>query len=131
MRTKIFTLMIAGLFLTSSCSDNNEDHESVGKWKLIEQYMDPGDGSGDYVAVDSEKTLEFFSNGWINTKGTLCNISIDVDEDGNATYSAQDQIIYPKGCSSSDMRITYEIKDNYLYLYYPCIEGCGQKYKKI
>ncbi len=74
-----------------------------------------------YAKMNAYKNYGLFSEG---------NISIDTDEDGNATYSSKDQLIYPKACTSSDFVLSYEIIDDYLYLYYPCIEGCSQKFKK-
>jgi len=34
----------------------------ISKWKLIEMYSDPGDGSGDFETVSSNKTVSFYSD---------------------------------------------------------------------
>jgi len=125
------TLLILGILLVSYFSSCKKDENTtvISKWKLIEQYSDPGDGSGDFNPVESNKTIEFLCGGTVVSNGSLCNMSYDVDGQSTAAYN--DSTIIPVNCDFEEFRITYEIQDNNLILYFPCIEGCAQKYTKI
>jgi len=125
------TLLILGILLVTYFSSCKKDENTtvVNKWKLIEQYSDPGDGSGDFNPVVSNKTIEFLDNATVVSNGSLCNMSYEADGQSTATYN--DSTIIPKSCDFEGFSIAYEIQDNNLILYFPCIEGCAQKYQKI
>lgn len=125
------TLLILGILIVTYFSSCKKDENTtvVNKWKLIEQYSDPGDGSGDFNPVESNKTIEFFDNGTVVSNGSLCNMSYDADGQSTATYN--DSTIIPQNCDFEDYSIAYEIQGNNLILYFLCIEGCAQKYQKI
>jgi hypothetical protein len=64
MKTKILALAVIILTLIS-CSKNDDDTSSnllIGTWKLTEMLIDPGNGSGTFNSVNSNKNL-IFSNG--------------------------------------------------------------------
>lgn len=125
------TLLILGILLVSyfSSCKKNETTTVVNKWKLIEQYSDPGDGSGDFNPVESNKTIEFLDNATVVSNGSLCYMSYETDGQSTATYN--DSTIIPKNCDFEEFSIAYEIQGNNLILYFLCIEGCAQKYQKI
>jgi len=130
MKNLLITLIIFTSFF--SCNNNDDNIGPIeldGTWRLIEQYSDPGDGSGDYVPVNSDKTITFISNGTITSNGNLCLMDTNSDGDTTGTFDASENTIFPNDCSSQ-YRLGYEIKENRLFLYYPCIEGCGQKFRK-
>ncbi|PLX02269.1 MAG: hypothetical protein C0595_11455 [Marinilabiliales bacterium] len=124
-------LLILAILLVSNFSSckKAENTTVVNKWKLIEQYSDPGDGSGDFNPVESSKTIEFLDNGTIVSNGSLCSMSYDVDGHSTATYN--DSTIITNNCDYENFTIYYQLKDNNLILWYPCIEGCAQKYQKL
>jgi hypothetical protein len=136
-------LIIVWLLVVSSCSsdDNNPQVESdiIGKWKLIEQYLDPGDGSGDFQAINSDRVVEFLSDGTVQVNGILCFMSSEVGDKESGTYQFTDDAdtqldgeIIPNTCSSRSAKVYFELQnDGNLILWYQCIEGCGQKFKKI
>lgn len=39
--------------------------------------------------------------------------------------------ILPNNCEYRETKVYYNLEDNNLILWYQCIEGCGQKFKKI
>lgn len=137
-------LLLVLLFLFNCTSDDNSpkgDVELFGKWKLIEQYTDPGDGSGDFSSISSNRTVEFFSNGTIVANGILCYMSSEVGENNSGTFKLissnetdtnHDGEILPNDCEFSETKIYFDINsNNKLVLWYQCIEGCGQKFEKI
>jgi len=102
----------------------------VGKWQLIQLLADPGDGSGVFTAVNSTKTISFFSDSTFQSTGPMCQMSMAGDQFTSGTYSPKFNTITPIGCNASSLKISYIIKDDYLIVYYPCIEACAEKYAK-
>jgi hypothetical protein len=117
--------------IITSCSKNEEEGQLLSKWKLIEQLADPGDGSGVFTPVDSDKTIEFLCNDDVVSNGPLCTMSTETGSVGKGKYDASAKIIVPDNCNSPEYQIAYSINDSVLILYYPCIEGCGQKFRLI
>lgn len=128
---KYSALLILSILLVSNFSSCKKDKNTtiVNKWKLIEQYSDPGDGSGDFNPVESNKTIEFLDNGTVVSNGSLCNMNYDTD--GQSTASYTDSTLITHDCELDNFAIYYEIMNDNLFLWYPCIEGCAQKYTKI
>ncbi|AYN68746.1 hypothetical protein D1013_15845 [Euzebyella marina] len=140
-RLSFFILMA---LLTVSCSDSDdeidpENPDLVGTWLLIEQYSDPGDGSGEYREVDSEKSIEFLEDGIFKSNGELCDLTIETGTNTSGTYVMNDTIVtqfseenylMPEECDIEDFKVYYHIEEGSLILSFPCIEGCGQKYEK-
>ncbi len=123
------------LLLTSSfaCSDDEfvDNTSLIGTWELIEQYADPGDGSGDYEPIESDRTITFNEDSTFDSNGTMCSMTGETTASASGDFSEADGTLSPQGCSFSGFGITFELLDGYLYLYYPCIEGCGQKFEKV
>jgi len=61
MKKIFFTLLVVGMLSACNKDDNKSNTSIVGNWKLIEVLEDPGDGSGTFMSVDSEKTITFNS----------------------------------------------------------------------
>lgn len=131
MKKTTLLLLFSFLFLTS-CGGSKKDKtgkESItGKWKLVETLADPGDGSGTFQPVESEKTIEFRDDGtFVVYNGYLCPPA-EQSGPSTGTYSLSELTISPKNC---DTTITFERSDGMLILRFPCIEPCGEKYAKI
>lgn len=131
---KYITIVLISFAILFSCYNDDDislnDPNLQGKWKLIERLFDPGDGSGVFKPVESNMTLEFKSENILEIKeGDLCSFSIDSGQEGNAFYSLEDDKIDP-GCFNGWF-ISFEIKEGFLYLYFPCFEGCSYKFCKI
>ncbi len=126
-------LFILGLVICISCDnedDENTDSTLIGEWKLIEVLVDPGDGSGTFQSVESNKVIEFKDDGTITSNGTICNMSVESDSSTSGTYSLTDSTIYSAGCLDHVIDIWFELDGSDLIIYYPCIEACGAKYRK-
>jgi len=130
----MYKLLIISLFSIVLCSCSSDDEpeatELIGTWKLTEMYSDPGDGSGSFRPVDSQKTIQFMSNETFQSNGTLCHLSLESNSQSRGTFSESSKTIAPEGCEI-DVDLTYEFKSGNLIIYYFCIEGCGEKFKKI
>ncbi len=130
MKKLIFTLIIVGiLFSCNSDDDSNSNTDLIGNWQLIEVLADPGDGSGIFSSVESEKTITFDSEGIIGSNGDLCNMGTTSDNPTSGTYSKSERSFNLPNCP--EYNFTFEQNGNILIINYPCVEACAVKYKKI
>ena len=122
------------------CSNNDEnidtDKSIVGNWKLIEIYIDPGDGSGNWNPVEDGYTYNFSENGeFTSTRFSECSTgeySIDSNQltlefDCNGFTAGIEE---PEGTFIED----YFFESNtviFVPIYLNCIEGCGWKFEKV
>ncbi|WP_298516469.1 hypothetical protein [uncultured Kordia sp.] len=136
MKKLLLLLVIATLFISCNTNDDapiSQEVSLLGNWRLVEYLADPGDGSGEYIAITSDKTLTFNSNGEITSNYSLCNMLVIVDpEPSSGTYSTTTGIIDVPNCpNASPLAIRFETSnEGNLIIYYPCIEGCSEKYIK-
>lgn len=124
-----FLLMLSVVLV--SCK-KEEDPALVNKWHLIEQLADPGDGSGTFQPVSSNKTVEFFEDGTITSNGSLCGMSSEVGSGSSGTYSTADSTITVDNCGFDPPNpMTFEMQGENLIINYPCIEPCREKYEQV
>lgn len=131
MKKLLFILLTVGIL--SSCNnddDSNSNTELIGNWKLTEVLLDPGDGSGTFNSVDSEKIITFENNGTITSNGNLCDMSIASDNSTSGTYSNSEMSFNSTDCNNPDFDFTFEQNGNTLIINYPCIEPCQAKFIK-
>ena len=122
-----FAILVIISFL-ASCKKNDRD-SLTGTWLLKEVLMDPGNGSGVFTAVGSDKNLVFNTNGNVNSNGVICDMSIESNTSTSGTYSEIDSTIISATCQN--LIIKYEVSGDTLILIYPYIEPCKAKYIKV
>jgi len=128
---KSFLLVIIIGFV-SSCNKNDEISSSSdleGRWKLSEIFADPGNGSGTFQSVTSNKTLVFDNNGNVTSNGIICDMSSGTNLSSSGTYSLINGKINSSLCPN--INIQFELNNNTLLLIYPCIEPCKSKYIRV
>jgi len=130
---KIFLLTLAFTVLFNCSNDddaNGSEPSLVSTWDLTENLIDPGDGSGIFVAVTSDKTISFYSDGTISSNGSLCNTSVESTTGTTGIYSMAETTIDSEACFSIGLNfdITFEMDANTMIISYPCIEPCQSKY---
>jgi hypothetical protein len=127
-----------------NCSNDKDVNKSSeipkleGPWKLVEQLVDPGDGSGEFAPVTSNKTIEFFQNGTYMVNGSLCTIDADTGPVTTGTYVVGEELndfsfenyLDPENCDFEGYKVHIVLDSSFLILSYPCIEGCAQKFIK-
>lgn len=132
MKNLAFTLIsVVILFSCNNDDDSTSETELIGNWKLIEVLADPGDGSGTFSSVESDKILTFGSGGTITSNGNLCDLSINSGNETSGTYTNSESTFNSSDCNNPDYNFTYEQTGNILIINYPCIEACRAKYKKV
>ena len=130
---KIIILLFA-LAIIASCkkSDENKNTGLIGKWKMTDVLMDPGDGSGTFQPISTSKYIEFRSNGTLYSNGSLVSNSGEVIVADSGTYDLADS-------SFSSYQIFIDLpykmhfiqEGNILTISYPCIEPCRAKFRKM
>ncbi len=128
MKKLLFLFLVA--VALGAC--NGEDDSHVGTWELKEVLLDPGDGSGTFQAVTSEKTLDLSADGNISSNGNLCFMGTDPDAANASTgmYSIEANTITLPDCNGAERTLTFEINDTEMIIDFPCVEPCQQKYRK-
>jgi len=119
-----FVLLIGGACTTKEIAQ--EDSELIGIWRLVEMYDDPGDGSGSFTNVTSDKTIEFKIDGTITANGELCVLSAESNASVIGTYTVSDSTISTPNCTT----LTFEQSGNELIIKIPCDEPCLAKFRK-
>lgn len=118
MKKLLFLLSMAVAILCISCEKNIEGPGEVyGKWKLFETLNDPGDGSGKYVRVKGNQYLVLKKSG--NAEGEAMP--------GVTSFRIIDSLKMEINAGDSNMILIYgyKVSDKHLWIYPPCIEGCG------
>lgn len=131
MKKSIYLIILLGVLFSCNKNDNETTNNSalVGSWKLIAILSDPGNGSGIFNPVISNKTIVFDNNGNLSSNGTICNMSTDSNTSSTGNYIEANTSIISSSCQN--LTIKYELSGNTLILNYPCIEPCKAKYIKI
>lgn len=125
-------LLLLAIVFTFSCSKEEDYEESdiVGTWKISQALLDPGDGSGVFTDIESDKSLEFFDDGRVISVGDLCPLSSSSEGTAEGLYDESTGKI-TADCQGQEVSYDYEIINNELILTYQCIEPCAIKYVKI
>ncbi|MAX81447.1 MAG: hypothetical protein CL843_14900 [Crocinitomicaceae bacterium] len=133
---KNLALLLFVIIALTACNKDDDSNSSssetalIGTWKLTATLVDPGDGSGTYTNVSSNKTVTFHSNGTLTSNGEICSMSIDADSATTGTYDATTGTFSSAACEMSITGLTYELDGSSLVLSYPCIEPCLAKFEK-
>ncbi|WP_397299105.1 lipocalin family protein [Nonlabens ulvanivorans] len=133
MKQLLFTLI--GIILLISCDSSDDPgnvltSDIVGTWQLVANLADPGDGSGTFQSVSSNKTITFNADGTFTSNGDVCDMSITTSTNTNGTYNTTDKTINAN-CGTTNLPISYTIDNLTMDISYFCIEACQSRYRKI
>ena len=142
---KIGFAILTILFFACSDSDDTitlaDNPELSGTWLLVEQNLDPGDGTGYFKKVDSDKTIQFLADGIFRSKGELCELNAASGPETFGKFIINDTLTKEKypfenyllqdGCDFENYRIGIHLDGSSLILTYLCFEGCSQKFRKL
>lgn len=98
---------------------------------MVEQLADPGDGSGVFVSVDSQKVVEFFEDGSFCSNGSICTMDVATTSPSTGTYDDETMMIDVDDCTVGHFPRTYDISADTLIINYPCIEPCREKFLRL
>lgn len=132
---KALKLILLALFLIS-CRQDLDETNIIGTWKLTAQLSDPGDGSGKFLPVNSNRTVTFKKNGTYVSNGSFCYMNTEANQnsDGTYVYSSAEKTLNTI-CVTTGFTLPpvnkINIENGNLIVYYDCIEPCAQKFTKI
>lgn len=138
MNSRIILLGLSILLLAFSCEKNNNCEGAttpVGQWKLVAEYLDPGDGSGDYQGVDSDRELTINDDGTFISNKNLCEPFGENSAPSTGMWSDTTSVSWATGelvADDCEVRAYWQLIDDgcTLQLSYLCIEGCGQRFER-
>ena len=118
-----FVLACAIIACKKTCTEGNADNSIVGKWKMTESLIDPGNGSGTWIPDGSGVTfVTFFANGTLSNNTTFLT-------GYDRYYTTPDSKIYVIKTSSSDTaRMGYLLEPGKLTINPQCYEACGYRF---
>lgn len=131
VKNSLLALSLFGLVIY--CSEDPEvgSAELIGKWQLSEVLFDPGDGSGEFQPVESDKAIDFLSNGKVRSNGDLCYPNSDSDSPSTGYFILPDSILDMDNCAPRPFETSFRVVNSELIIDYVCIEACSEKYIKI
>lgn len=134
-----FTVLLMGTVLFFSSCEKDEPTPTCGTpitWKLVEVLADPGDGSGTFQPVNSQKRLAFSDDGTVRANSGMCSMQNEPTPGNQGTFSvvgnydSTSSLITPN-CPALSYTLSYTINGNELIIIYPCIEACQERYIKL
>ena len=128
MKNHISILLL--ILFCIGCKDDEPAPEIVGSWQLIEVLADPGDGSGQFKRVTSEKRITFINDGTFTSRGLICDFSIDAEGFYDGTFTSTDTGYQISCAESLPLPLALSIDDGFLLVSFPCIEPCVQKFSR-
>lgn len=132
MKTNFFFLLLALALFTFSCAEDDDTlipSGIVGEWELVEFLGDPGDGSGVFQPIDSDKRITFTEQNTFSATESMCSFNDDTESTG--TYSLENNTISTDNCATAGgSSIGLELIGNELIVSYLCIEACQEKYRR-
>ena len=137
---KKLILLTCLLFSIAACDATDPLYDPFtpnleGTWQLTEVLADPGDGSGTYQPVESDKTIAFFADGTFEASEDMCTRGRNEDLKSIGTYSLNDSSLTVTNCdfgvNQDEWKLKFSLDAGCLYLSIPCIEPCGEKYERI
>lgn len=122
------TLFATIFFVTCKKDAHTPNTTLSGKWKLSQSLLDPGDGSGKWMAVPANNTVyvQFDSDGKLSGTAFPGDVSYVVKDSVTLTFTSKDNVL---------QNYRYSIKIDTMTMSpdgpIRCIEACGAKYVKI
>lgn len=121
-------LYLFGFLIFTIACEKGEDMRIIGEYKLMEAYVDPGDGNGYFTPVQSDKILTFYSNGTVMCNGNMCVPTLSTDNPTSGEYSMERLVILSDDCSST---LRFQSFGDEIIVEYTCIESCDHKYVRL
>lgn len=122
-------MFMIGALIACNDDDDGDDEVAcglVGQYLLVEVLADPGDGSGTFEPVSSDKTIVFHSNGSITSNGDICSMGVESNVSSSGTYTLTEGIISSPDCND----LNYFFNGYEVIIDYPCFEACRAKFVK-
>ena len=128
-------VLLSSVMSFMGCKSDDEanitDTSIVGQWILVEMLTDPGDGSGEFMRVDSSRTITFAEDGTYASNADVCSFSTT---DGNPTSGnfTENENGYTVECDSPfSSPLSISVDNGDLIVAFFCFEPCLQKFRRV
>ena len=135
------SVFFLGCFVFLGCENPECDDTSVclaeieSTWALTEAYFDPGDGSGSFTPINSNRTITFFENDTFASSGSLCNFDVNDQEAMSGGINRTEGLLEFPNCFSNTteefISLSYSISGDELILSFLCDEPCQWKFIRV
>ena len=119
------------LFALTACQDDDDGNRPGARssWELAFVLADPGNGSGVFTPVDSDRTLDLLDEGsWVANEN-LCTFGTTDEQASTGVYSLEDGTFTVDDCvTTGGSPFSIEVRGDTLDLTYLCIEACAHRY---
>lgn len=133
-------ILIIGIALMSlmaceptDCCVHPDQESIIGEWRLVEILIDPGDGSGVFMPVQSDKLIHFFADNTFSSSGNICSMDIHNQPNTEGEYNIQDSTLSNLSCApdlNPTVRMRFKVSKEELTIHHFCIEPCISKYRR-
>lgn len=112
-------------FLSCNKTNNPETENSLtGKWTEFENYISPGTAwywqPANNITIDIKNNLTYTSN----------NDNYFWGKSGSIENLTDSSFVLKSPVFNNSRTCYYKIKNGVLEVWYPCIEGCGSRFRK-
>lgn len=131
LSTRILLMLFIICILSCGSDDTPSNSEELtGEWRLIEVLADPGDGSGRFSPVESQRRISILEDGTFSSNGELCDFSIAADGSTQGSVLKDDQGFFLACEAPFTSRVRLSLEDGKLIVTFFCIEPCQHKYER-
>ena len=126
-------LLLAFAALFTACEDDEDPIPPAdSRWQLDAVLSDPGDGSGRFQSVDSDRTITLLSDGSYIAEGDICSFSEDGRPNTMGSYDIEGGTITPDDCVTiGGTPISLSVTADSLFIDYLCFEPCRHRYRAV
>ncbi|MBX9784641.1 MAG: hypothetical protein K2X48_15230 [Chitinophagaceae bacterium] len=125
MKQFAFFLLLV-VFISCNKNENPQsDNSFAGKWIEFENYISPG--TAWYWQPAKNVTVQINSN----LSYTSDNDSYFWGRSGKIENLTDSTFLLRSPAFASPLNCNYKLEDGVLEVWYPCIEGCGSRFRKI
>ena len=129
-----FSLLTAACLCLGCHSDSPGTPDTgnlIGTWQLTEVLFDPGDGSGVFQPSDAGFEITLKPDGTFQANYHVCRVFESGNRESGPYSRIGDQEILITCDGSFANGIQGRLEEGNLIFYYPCIEPCVYKFRKL
>ncbi|HAA17039.1 MAG TPA: hypothetical protein DCE41_37140 [Cytophagales bacterium] len=134
MRSFTFFLLVTLGF--TSCNPPPPTPNAIfGTYELTETLFDPGDGSGEFQAIDSNLTITIRTDSTFTSNGALCEYTTDGLSRSRGTLVGARQVMQVSNCYNNliqpDQELGYAWDELEFVVSLGCDEPCLLRFEKV
>ena len=138
MNYRFLLFLLVTIATLTACEDDEDPMPNtiIGTWKLSSVYLDPGDSSGDFEAINSDLLIHIDTDTSYTATGSICDRAqqaADITQVFTGSIDLPAGVLRPRGCLNQNPindEVRIEFTGDELILDYQCIERCAYKFRR-